>query len=181
MNIKVIKVTNNFDDIDKINILAKEAFPPEEYLSPKKLIEMSGSSGINFLAIYDESLFVGFVVVQIYKKMVYLFFLAIENSLRSKGYGKSIINLLKEMYPNYQNVVDFEMVDSKSKNYEQRKRRRNFYLKNGYKETGYFLNYLDVDYEIFSMDENFDVDEFKELLSCLKIEGFNPKFFQNNL
>ena len=45
------------------------------------------------------------------------------------------------------------------------------------KETRLFLSYLGVDYEVFCMDDEFDVDEFKELMTTIQVEGFNPKYF----
>lgn len=160
-----------------VNALALEAFPPEEYLSPKTLTQMAQADNFDFLALLNEDAFVGFMVVQTYKDIAYLFFLAIDPACRAKGYGSRAIATLKAQYPGKKQVVDFEMLDAKAANYIQREKRRNSYLRNGYHETGKFLSYLGVDYEIFCMDENFDLDAFKELMSTLKIEGFHPSYF----
>lgn len=138
---------------------------------------MSKANNFDFLLLTDSERFVGCMVVQTYKNMAYLFFLAIDSSCRSKGYGSYAIETLKETYPEKKQVVDFEMLDEKADNYEQRKKRRNFYLRNGYKETGLFLSYLGVDYEVFCMDNEFDEEEFKELMTTIQVEGFNPKYF----
>ena len=177
MKLNTEKITKESRYWQQINSLAKEAFPPEEYLAPDKLVEMSEAENFDFLVLTDEGDFVGFMVVQTYKNLAYLFFLAIDSSRRSKGYGSYAIEALKEAYPEKKQVVDFEMLDEKADNYEQRKKRRNFYLRNGYKETGLFLSYLGVDYEVFCMDEEFEVGEFKELMTTIQVEGFNPKYF----
>lgn len=71
------------------------------------------------------------------------------------------------------------MVDVNSNNYNQRVKRRNFYLKNGYRETGFYLSYLGVDYEVFcSCNDTFDEKTFKELMTHINVEGFNPKYFR---
>lgn len=62
-------------------------------------------------------------------------------------------------------------------NYKQREKRREFYLRNGYKETGTFLTYLGVDYEVFSMDKDFEPEVFKEMMKTIQVNGFNPKYF----
>lgn len=178
MALKVVEITENFSDIDKVNALAIEAFPQEEYLPPSELIEMSKAEGFDFLALYYDDKFVGFMAVMTHEMIVYLFFLAIDNNLRGAGYGSLAIKTLKDLYPDYQQVVDFEMVDESAANNEQRKTRRKFYLKNGYKPTGKFLSYLGVDYEIFCMDEKFDLCAFKKLMSRLKIDGFDPHYFE---
>jgi len=162
---------------DKINKLAEEAFPPDEYLSPNELLDMAKSDNFDFLLLLDKNEFIGFVVTQIYKNMVYLFFLAIDEKYRSKGYGSYAIKALIKTYPNKQQVVDLEMVDENADNFEQRLKRKNFYLKNGYKETNLFLSYLGVDYEVLCMDDDFNADEFKQLMASIKLTNFFPKYF----
>lgn len=176
---KLEKVIKNCWCWNEINNLAIEAFPPEEYLAPDKLIKMSKEDNFDFYYIEDNSKFIGFVVVQTYKNLAYLFFLAIAKEYRLKGYGGKTLKLLKEIYPSKTQVVDFEMVDVNSANYNQRVKRREFYLKNGYQETGFFLSYLGVDYEVFcSSNDSFDEDTFKELMTHINVVGFNPKYFR---
>lgn len=178
MNLNVEQITEKNPFWDRINWLAKEAFPPEEYLAPEKLVEMARSENFDFWALMDEQNFVGFMVVQLYKELSYLFFLAVDPSCRSKGYGGRAIETLKTLYPQKQQVVDFEMLDASAPNKMQREKRRNFYLRNGYQETGLFLSYLGVDYEVFCMDTAFDVELFQEMMSTLNIDGFNPRYFK---
>ncbi len=160
-----------------VNALAIEAFPLEEYLAPATLAEMAKAENFDFLALLDGEKFVGFMVVLTHRDMAYLFFLAIDPACRGKGYGSRAIETLEAQYPDKKQVVDFEMLDEKAKNYTQREKRRKFYLQNGYLETGHFLSYLGVDYEIFCMDESFVLDNFKELMSTLHIPGFDPVYF----
>jgi len=181
MTLNTIAITKDFADIEKVNLLASEAFPPEEYLAPSKLIEMAKDENFDFLALYDGDIFVGFMTVMRYKTLTYLFFLAIDSQNRSKGYGKRAIETIKSLYPNTTQVVDLEMLDDKAKNSAQRESRRKFYIKNGYKPVGEFLSYLGVDYEILCMDEKFDFELFKEMMSSLRVEGFSPRYFKNNI
>ena len=181
MKLNTEHITENNRFWNEINRLAKEAFPPEEYLAPTELVKMSKADNFDFLLLTDEKRFVGFMVVQTYKNMAYLFFLAIDSASRSKGYGSYAIEALKQSYPDKKQVVDFEMLDEKADNYEQRKKRRAFYLRNGYKETGLFLSYLGVDYEVFCMEEDFDTEEFKEMMRTIQVEGFNPKYFSQQV
>lgn len=161
----------------EINILAKEAFPPEEYLAPEELVKMSEGDDFDFFALLDEDSFVGFMVVQTCGSLAYLFFLAIDSAYRSKGYGGKAIKTLKDLYPDKKHVVDFEMIDESADNNQQRIKRKEFYLRNGYKETGLFLSYLGVDYEVMCMEEDFSEDEFKKLMKNIQVEGFNPRYY----
>lgn len=177
MKLNTEKITRKSQYWHNINSLATEAFPPEEYLAPDKLVEMSKEDNFDFWALTDGDAFVGFMVVQTYKNLAYLFFLAIDSSCRAKGYGSRAIETLRELYPDKKQVVDFEMLDEAAPNNIQRINRRQFYLKNGYKETGLFLSYLGVDYEVFCMSDDFDAREFKDMMKEIRVEGFEPKYF----
>ena len=177
MKLNTEKITRESRFWQQINSLAKEAFPPEEYLAPDKLMEMSLADNFDFLALTDGDTFIGFIVVQTYKNLAYLFFLAIDPSFRAKGYGRRAIETLRLLYPDKKQVVDFEMQDETASNNEQRIKRRQFYLKNGYKETGLFLSYLGVDYEVFCMSNDFEPQEFKDLMKEIQVEGFEPEYF----
>lgn len=175
LNIEHIKSDSRF--WTQINALAREAFPPEEYLAPEILAKMAEEDHFDFLALTENETFVGFMVVQTHKRLAYLFFLAIDPHFRSQGYGSRAIETLKGLYPEKKQVVDFEMIDETSANNQQRIKRKEFYLRNGYKETGLFLSYLGVDYEVMCMDADFCVDDFKELMQTIQVEGFSPRYF----
>lgn len=163
---------------DRVNTLAREAFPPEEYLAPAELVDMARAGGFDFLALLDGDAFVGFMAVQTYEDMAYLFFLAIDPACRGQGYGSRAIETLRAEYPGKLHTVDFEMPDDAAPNRAQRRRRRSFYLRNGYEETGLFLSYLGVDYEVFSMGGPFNKAQFRALLKTVPVEGFAPRYFR---
>ena len=52
-----------------------------------------------------------------------------------------------------------------------------FYLRNGYKETGLFLSYLGVEYEVFCMGGDFEPQEFKNMMKDIRVDGFAPAYF----
>lgn len=176
--LKAVPVTKTMADYGKIEKLAKEAFPLAEYLAPSIMVQMAKSPDFDFLALYDETQFVGYITVKKYGDMSYLFFLAIDSESRAHGYGSRAIETLKALYPNTQQVVDMEMLDETADNAQQRKRRRNFYLRNGYKPTEHFLSYFGMDYEILCMDESFDFRKFQQMMKHLAVPGFRPKYFE---
>lgn len=49
------------------------------------------------------------------------------------------------------------------------------------KESGLFLSYLGVDHEVFCMDDDFDAECFKAMMSTLKIDGFKPIYWKKGL
>lgn len=181
MTLRTVPVTKNMADFERIEQLAKEAFPPKEYLAPSVLIKMAKAPDFDFLALYDKKKFVGYIAVKRFQNMTYLFFLAIDPESRSHGYGSRAIETLKELYPNTQHVVDMEMLDENAENAAQREKRRSFYLRNGYKPTGHFLSYFGVDYEILCIDGKFDFELFRQMMEYLAVPGFRPKYFERQI
>lgn len=171
------KVTSEFPDMHLLDGLALEAFPPEEYLAPAEIIEMSLKTDLDFWGLYDKDSFIGFCVIVRYADIAYLFFLAITPENRSKGYGSTILATLSEQYKSSRFVVDFEMIEEQAPNAEQRIRRKDFYLRNGFRETGHFLAYFGVSYEVLCKNKDFDFQTFKKMLFHIPIDGFNPVFF----
>lgn len=176
MKLNIENVTEAGKYWNEINALADEAFPPEEYIAPKELVRMAAAGNLAFFALLDKDTFVGFMVTMPYKEMVYLFFLAIVPGCRSKGYGSRAIETLKAQYPGKTQVVDFEAPDDSADNAAQRKKRRQFYLKNGYGKTGLFLTYFGVTYEVFCTEEYFDAAAFRELMKTVPVDGFAPVY-----
>lgn len=60
-------------------------------------------------------------------------------------------------------------------------KRKNFYIKNGYKETRKGIYYFGVYYEILCNEDNINFELFKELMEDIKIPDFNPTFLIYNL
>ena len=174
---KLKKITTAFPEMEHLNALAREAFPPEEHIPPEELIRMSQGSSMDFRALYDDTKFIGFIVAVTFKTMAYLFFLAIDSSCRSHGYGSKALSLFAEQYPGCMHVVDMEMPEDTAPNVEQRISRKNFYLRNGYKETGQYLTYRGTSFEVLCLEDHFNIELFKKPMSILPVKNFNPRFF----
>lgn len=171
------KITSDFPDMERIDRIAKEAFPPEEYISPQEMVGMSENSSLELWGLYDNDNLVGFMVTTKWNKIAYLFFLAIDASCRSKGYGAKALGLFTEQFPEMTHVVDMEMPDNNASNSIQRLSRKKFYLRNGYRETGHCLRYLGIDFEVLCKEDNFNIKDFKKLMQQLPVRNFHPRFF----
>lgn len=181
MDLKVEPVVENGPYWEDVGRLAREAFPPGEYFSPRKLMRMAQADDFDFWKILVGSAFVGFMVVKTYDDLAYLFFLAIDPSHRSKGYGARVLARVRTLYPQKRLILDFEMLDETAANSEQRKKRRAFYLRNGFQETGWFVSYNNIDFEIVSADGCLDLEKYKALMLTLEIEHFHPRYFRKDI
>ena len=93
-------------------------------------------------------------------KMIFIMFLAVDESLRTKGYGSAILKEIKNRYPDKKIMVSIEPCDDSAPDIEVRKRRKAFYRKNGYGETGYMIKLSGVVQEIMITNGDFDKKEF---------------------
>lgn len=76
----------------------------------------------------------GFVYLAHNSTIVFVMFLAVDKTLRSKGYGSAILQEIQNKYPNKKIIISIEPCDPKCPDIELRKRRKDFYMRNGYKE-----------------------------------------------
>lgn len=181
MSLLIKTVTSDFEDIKALESLNNEAFPKEERMEIREMMPLIFKQTIEVTAVYDDDTFVGFYALSVRKPSAYLFFLAIDSSKRSRGYGSKALSLMKAQYADYQIVLDMEAIDKKAKNIEQRKSRKRFYLRNGYYETGFFLDYNNLIMEVLCTDAELDADSFRILLDNLKISKTPFVLVQMNL
>ena len=107
MSLKIVRITRDFPDMNALEQIAVEAFPPQEYVSPQDLLSYTESSDdCDFWGFYAGKDFIGYLHLIRYKNMVYVCFFAVGVSYRSCGYGSEILSRLKELYPAYQIVLD---------------------------------------------------------------------------
>ncbi|MCD8395240.1 MAG: GNAT family N-acetyltransferase [Bacteroidales bacterium] len=174
---ELVKITSDFDHMELLDRIAREAFPPEEYIAPAELARMAENGPLEFFALKDGEAIIGFMVTMTHEEMAYLFFLAVDSDCRSKGYGGQALALFALHYPNMTHIVDLERPDIKAGNALQRLSRKKFYMRNGYRETGQCMKYLGIDFEILCLEEDFNLGKFKRLMRKLPIENFRPRYF----
>ena len=88
-------------------------------------------------------------------------FFAVDEKLRSKGYGSTILQEIQKKYPKKKIIISIEPCDENAPDIETRKRRKDFYLRNGYKETGYMIKLLGVVQEIIIANGEFNKTLFR--------------------
>ena len=137
-------------------------------MKDKSLILNLVDTGATVMAIYEYSEAIGFAVVREYKDIIYLAYLAIARDSRSRGFGTAAVEELADQYYEKQVIVEYEAPESPNVDPAVCIKRRNFYRRNGFKKTGWYALYGEVEFEIACAGAEFDVDmfiEFKEDLS----------------
>ena len=123
------------------------AFPEEERPPVEMFFKTVQLDNDDLLGFYEEDKFIGFANLIIYKDIAYLFFLAVASEQRNKGYGSKILAVLKEHYKDKVLTLCYEEIDTKYSDIELRKRRKNFYYRNGFKDNEMKTCEYGVNYE----------------------------------
>lgn len=180
MNLK--KIDRHSEDVPLLEKLNNQAFPENERISIDNMFSFSETNGTDVIGIYNNDKFSGFIITMKFRKCVYICYLAVCPEKRSQGIGGQTLKILKEYYPDCQIVVDFEAPDENSSNNVQRIRRRNFYYRNGFFETGYYQFYMETEFEIACSEPDFNKAEFESLIAEIskKAPDFNPKLYNKN-
>lgn len=166
--------------------LMNEAFPNSELL-PMSYIELMVQNGNAFFtAFYDnhdnngsdnnnESVFVGLAFVVTTDKMAFLFYLAVNNKIRSKGYGSAILEMIKRKYESKIIILDVEWLDENAQNIEQRIKRVEFYKRSGFDNTNVRLEWRGEVFDILATSNDFSQADFTELLNVFTGYFYVPK------
>lgn len=111
----------------------KEAFPREEKI-PFWMLKMLTRDGRGeFYGVYDQEELIGLVYNVYYKDIIYISYLAIDDTKRGAGYGGRILQTIQKKYSDSRIFLCIEEMDPNAENYEQRVRRKAFYESNGFK------------------------------------------------
>ena len=152
------EITNHFEDYKKFKHLYLAAFPRSERVPLKYL--MKQDTGWDLIACYDGETFCGFYSTLTFGNITHILFLAIVEELRNHGYGSALLGLIAERYKGNRIILDMESDVPDAPNYEQRVRRKAFYEKNGYVESGIEYDWRGVSYKILIKNGDISEEEF---------------------
>ena len=153
---------NEYKDVCR---LMRTAFPPNEQIPMWLLRVLAFRKSVNFRVFYDDDRFCGVLYTAEDNKYVFVLYLAVNDRIRSKGYGTKILDWLKQ---NTEKIIvlNVEAINSSAKNALQREKRISFYNRNGIFDTG--CKFIDEGetYSVLTSDiEQFDSKEYEMLLS----------------
>lgn len=176
--LEIHTIRKHMNDYPRLERLNEEAFPPAERIPFHKLADLAARGQIHLKALYEDGNLLGFYAVLVYGRTTYLLFLAIEASLRGQGYGTRALAYLKQEYRVCQLVLDIELEDEEAPNQAQRRRRKEFYQTNGYRESGLCLSCYGMDFEVLYQGKGFDEKEFRAMLERMREMGFTPQIWK---
>ena len=162
MNLRIEKVTKKNSDLKKIKELFISSFPKKQRGPFWLVLLASKMKEINFLSFYDKDILCGFIYTTIIDNITFVVWLAVSSNVRSKGYGSAILNEIQSMYKDNKIILYIDKCDEEASDYEKRIKRKSFYIKNGYEETGYLVETRKMVEEVLIKNGSFDKEEFEQ-------------------
>ena len=146
--------------------LYEAAFPVEERLPLWQLSWNSLIRGQSFLAYFDREVFIGLTYSIYTENLVYLLFLAVEESKQSQGYGSQILAQVKKEAGVRPCVLTIEPMDEEAaSNRNQRLKRLAFYERHGYQLLNHFYFEGTERYQILTTDRSLCLADLEQDLS----------------
>lgn len=158
--LRIEKVTEKTKELEGIKKLYIQAFPENERRPFEDMLS-DKTKCIEVLAFYDGEQFCGFACLLNTEDISHIIYLAIEDSYRNKGYGSLALTVIHKQKAGRRVIVDIERENEKAENNEQRQKRKQFYLRNGYKETEVKYHWEQEDYEILAYGGDVSNEDFE--------------------
>ncbi|MDO5783729.1 MAG: GNAT family N-acetyltransferase [Eubacteriales bacterium] len=163
MNVHLEKVANKAER-KKIRSLYRRAFPADERAPFWLLARKAHRSNVDWWSIYDGDTWVGFFYVLHDNDLSYVFYFAISEQCRGKGYGSQALSELKKKYAGRRIFLAIEQLDPAAENYVERVKRKQFYEKNGFTDLHEKLREANVVYSLLGIGGTVRKEEYKTLI-----------------
>lgn len=175
IKLKAVAVGKKLKEYKGIKSLMCRAFPKNEQIPMWLLHILAIRKSVEFSAYYDEDLFCGISYTVSNEELVFILYLAVNDKIRSKGYGSAILQCIKQRFSNKAIALNIEPLDPKSDNYAQRIKRFEFYLKNGFVDTHYQISDNSDNYQILATTTQFSIKEYKLTIKQLSFGLYSPQ------
>ena len=142
--------------------LYQSAFPDSEK-KPFSMIRTMWKKGKSDVWYCEENgTFAGLVITINGPDKILLDYLAVAKNRRGQGIGSGILKKMREKYVGKGVFLEIETVDETADNYEERKRRKQFYLANGMTPMNVFVELFGVDMELLGFDCYLTFEEYHD-------------------
>ena len=157
--------TRKMYEYNDVCLLMRSSFPQNEQIPMWLLRVLAFRKSVNLRVFYEDEQFCGILYTAEDDKYIFVLYLAVNDRIRSKGYGTKILDWLKQ---NTEKIIvlNVESIDPSAENALQREKRISFYSRNGIFDTGYRFIDEGETYSVLASDINhFDSKEYEMLLS----------------
>ena len=146
----------------RLYCLYQSAFPASEKKPFSMIRTMQKKEKSDVWYCTDDGKFSGLVITINGPDKILLDYLAVAKNRRGQGIGSAILKKMRERYSGKGVFLEIEIVDETAENYEERKRRKQFYLANGMTPMNVFVELFGVDMELLGFDCALTFEEYHD-------------------
>ena len=166
---KTKQITKANANDEQLKLLYQTAFPENEQIPWDDLISLIDQMNLDFTAYYEDDKFIGFTILFPHKKFNWFWYFAVIPELRGQGKGQKILTYLIEKYKEKNVVLDMESPKQECNNKEQRIRRHDFYIRNGFRDTNLYRKYDNLEMTIMILGNYiFTMQDWNNIVSELR-------------
>ena len=160
-----------------LRALYESAFPREERIPWEDLLRLVEKMPLEFAEYRDGEELLGITIVYPRPRLSWFWYFAVPEEKRGRGIGQRILSALLARYEGRSAVLDMEdPAQPGAPNAAQRRRRRDFYLRNGFRDTGVGKTFGPVAMTMMLKGEDtFATSDYDALLSELRRFWTPPK------
>lgn len=174
MELTTRKISKKLPEFLRIKNLLETSFPKNERYPLSLLLARAWRHDVDFLAYYDDDAFCGISYTVTTKSTLFVLYIAVDESARSRGYGSRILSHLASAAGDRQIALNVEAPDPCAENNAQRLKRVDFYKRNGFHDTGYRLIEKTLTHAVLCNREKFSPSEYVKALGRLSCGFYTP-------
>ncbi len=165
-----------FSQWEKIRRLYKKAFPRDERkpLSIIKSMQKNHKSDVWFFE--KDGKFVGFAATINGDGIILLDYLAVDTEQRHTGIGSEILKTIRNKYAGKGVFAEIERVQDNADNVDIKRKRKQFYIKNGMNELNVYAKVFGVEMELMGWDCHLDFNAYQSFY-----RDYYSEFAANNI
>ncbi len=157
-----IKQPTGFIEWARIYRLYQAAFPSSEKKPFSMIRSMCKKGKSDVWYCVENGKFAGLLITINGPKEILIDYLAVAENRRGQGIGSQMLKKMREQYTGKGVFLEIEIVDETAENYEERKRRKQFYLSNGMTPMNVFVELFGVDMELLGFDCHLTFEEYHD-------------------
>ncbi len=158
----------------QIKTLYTTAFPKEEQMPWWLLRLLTVNPAVELTGYYDGETFCGLTFTAWREQVLFVLFLAVDDSRRGQGYGSAILSFLKEHHPGKTIMLNVELLEEDAPNLQERINRMAFYKKNGFFDTGYNIREVGGVFRVLSTDPKPDMQAYQRVFGTMSLGLWKP-------
>lgn len=147
-------------DLPRVRTLYERSFPANERRNFDDLLTVFGSA-CELLAFYEQDEFLGFAFLLTWGDLSHILYFSITEEKRGQGLGTQALEQIRQWKRGLRIIADLEAAIPGASNRDQRLRRMNFYLRNGYAASPVSYRWQGEDYVMFVAGGSMSEAEFE--------------------